>query len=188
MTSGIPTDAADDAVQSDIVSVGYGGATGSSGTLSPGSEISLKATTSCCTTDCLRHQADAAVLPAVTASSSALDRNDATWIVRRGPASGSCVSFESRNHPGDFLRHHNFKLLRQPMDGTATFTADATFCPGRGKSGTGTPFASYNYPTRCLRHYDCNLYTASDGHSNAWDSAPSWTDDVSWVVSSPWAP
>ena len=32
MTSGIPTDAADDAVQSDIVSAGYGGATGFSGT------------------------------------------------------------------------------------------------------------------------------------------------------------
>ncbi|MFE3161968.1 AbfB domain-containing protein [Streptomyces sp. NPDC059224] len=74
------------------------------------------------------------------------------------------------------------------MDGTATFRADATFCPGTGKSGTGTSFASYNHPTRWLRHYDYDLCTASDGGSNAWDSATSWTDDVSWVVSSPWAP
>ncbi|WP_420856500.1 alpha-L-arabinofuranosidase B [Streptomyces mangrovisoli] len=188
MTSGIPTDAADDAVQSNIVSVGYGGSTGSTGSLTAGSEISLAATTSCCTTDYIRHQANAAVLSSVTSSSSSLDKNDATWIVRKGLASSSCVSFESRNYPGDYLRHYNYRLYRQPMDGTAQFRADATFCPTTGKSGTGTSFASYNYPTKYIRHYNYNVYIASDGGSNAWDSATSWTDDVSWTVTSPWAP
>jgi hypothetical protein len=188
MTSGIPTDAADDAVQANIVSVGYGGATGSTGTLSPGSEISLRATTSCCTADYVRHQNDAGVISSITSGSSSLDKNDATWIVRRGLASSSCVSFESRNYPGDYLRHYNYKLYRQPMDGTAQFRADATFCPQTGKSGTGTSFASYNYPARYLRHYDYNLYIASDGGSNAFDSSTSWTDDVSWAVGRPWAP
>ncbi|MFC9281440.1 alpha-L-arabinofuranosidase B [Streptomyces collinus] len=188
MTSGTPTDAADDAVQADIVSAGYGGPTGSTGTLSPGSEISLRATTACCTTDYLRHQADAAVISPVASGSSALDRNDATWIVRRGLADASCVSFESRNYPGDFLRHYDFRIRRQPMNGTSRFRADATFCPGAGKSGTGTSFASYNYPTRYLRHYDLGVYAASDGGANAFDSAASWSDDVSWVVSPPWAP
>ncbi|MEU6536783.1 alpha-L-arabinofuranosidase B [Streptomyces sp. NPDC047000] len=188
MTSGIPTDAADDAVQADIVSVGYGGATGSTGTLNPGSEISLRATTSCCTTDYIRHQYNAAVLSSVTSGSSGLDKSDATWIVRRGLASASCVSFESRNYPGDFLRHYNFQLLRQPMDGTAQFRADATFCPTTGKSGTGTSFASYNYPAKYLRHYNYNVYVAGNGGSNAWDTSTSWTDDVSWAVTAPWAP
>ncbi|WP_129312089.1 alpha-L-arabinofuranosidase B [Streptomyces sp. L2] len=188
MTSGIPTDAADDAVQANIVSAGYGGPTGTTGTLNPGSEISLRATTSCCTGDYVRHQNDAAVISPVTSGSSALDRNDATWIVRRGLADGSCVSFESRNYPGDFLRHFDFKLSRQPMDGTAQFRADATFCPQSGKNGSGTSFASYNYPTRYLRHYDYNVYIASDGGSNAWDSTASWAADVTWAVSSPWAP
>ncbi|MFD9092009.1 alpha-L-arabinofuranosidase B [Streptomyces collinus] len=188
MTSGIPTDAADDAVQADIVSAGYGGPTGSTGTLSPGSEISLRATTACCTTDYLRHQADAGVISPVTSGSSALDRNDATWIVRRGLADTSCVSFESRNYPGDFLRHYDYRIQRQPMDGTSQFRADATFCPGPGRSGTGTSFASYNYPTRYLRHYDLGVYAASDGGAHAFDSATSWSDDVSWVVSPPWAP
>ncbi|MFF7184324.1 alpha-L-arabinofuranosidase B [Streptomyces sp. NPDC008222] len=188
MTVGIPTDAADNAVQANIVSVGYGGPTGSTGSLTPGSEISLRATTSCCTGDYIRHQDDAAVISSVTSSSSALDKNDATWIVRRGLADSSCVSFESRNYPGDFLRHQNFRLYRQPMNGTALFRADATFCPVTGKSGTGTSFASYNYPGRYLRHYDHGLYLASDGGSNTWDSATSWTDDVSWAVTSPWAP
>ncbi|GGJ11807.1 hypothetical protein GCM10010121_022670 [Streptomyces brasiliensis] len=124
----------------------------------------------------------------MTSGSPVLDKNDATWIVRRGPASSSCVSFESRNYPGDLLRHYDYRLHRQPMDGTAQFRADATFCPQTGKSGTGTSFASYNYPTRHLRHYNLNLCTASNGGSNAWDSATSWAGDVSWAVTSPWAP
>ncbi|MFD8739381.1 alpha-L-arabinofuranosidase B [Streptomyces sp. NPDC059618] len=188
MTSGIPTDAADGLVQSNIVSVGYGGPTGSTGSLAAGSEISLRATTACCTADYIRHQNDAAVVSAVTSASPALDRGDATWIVRKGLADGSCWSFESRNYPGDFLRHSNYRLYRQPMTGTAQFRQDATFCAGTGKSGTGTSFASYNYPTRYLRHYDYNVYIASDGGSNAFDSATSWTDDVSWAVTAPWAP
>lgn len=188
MTSGIPTDAADAAVQTNIVSVGYGGATGSTGTLSSGSEISLRATTSCCTADYVRHQNNAGVISTITSGSSGLDKNDATWIVRRGLADGSCVSLESRNYPGDYLRHSNFKLYRQPMDGTALFRADATFCPQAGKGGTGTSFASYNYPTRYLRHYNHALYIASDGGSNDFDSSTSWTDDVTWAVSAPWAP
>lgn len=188
MTAGIPTDAADNAVQADIVSVGYGGPTGSTGTLSPGSETSLRATTSCCTGDYVRHQNDAAVISPVTSSSSSLDKNDATWIVRRGLADASCVSFESRNYPGDFLRHFDYRVYRQPMDGTAQFRADATFCPQAGKSGTGTSFASYNYPTRYLRHYAHDLYVASNGGANAFDSSTSWTADVSWAVAAPWAP
>ena len=56
MTAGLPTDAADDAVQANIVSVGYGGPTGNMGTLTPASEISLRATTACCTSHFLRHQ------------------------------------------------------------------------------------------------------------------------------------
>ncbi|GHD83708.1 alpha-L-arabinofuranosidase B [Streptomyces naganishii] len=192
MTSGIPTDAADDAVQANIVSAGYGGPTGSTGTLTPGSEISLRATTACCTADYVRHQNDAAVISAITSGSSALDKSDATWIVRRALASAaaaSCVSLESRNYPGDFLRHFDYRLRRAPMDGTAQFRSDATFCPTTGRSGSGTTsFASYNYPARYLRHYDYGLYIASDGGSNAFDSATSWADDVSWRITSPWSP
>ncbi|MFE4697129.1 alpha-L-arabinofuranosidase B [Streptomyces sp. NPDC056738] len=188
MTAGIPTDAADDQVQSNIVSVGYGGPTGSTGSLTAGSEISLRATTACCTTGYVRHQNDAAVVSTITSGSAALDKSDATWIVRRGLADSSCFSFESRNYPGDFLRHFNYQLYRQPMTGTTQFRQDATFCAQSGKSGTGTSFASYNYPTRYLRHYNHTLYIASDGGSNAFDSATSWTDDVSWAVTAPWAP
>ncbi len=188
MTAGIPSDTADSAVQADITSVGYGGPTGLTGTLTPGSEISLRATTTCCTSDYLRHYDNQAIISAISSSSPSLDKNDATWIVRRGLADSSCVSFESRNYPGDYLRHQNFVLHRQPDDGSALFTADATFCPQAGKSGQGTSFQSHNYPAKYLRHYDSNVYIASDGGSNTWDTATLWTDDVSWAVSQPWAP
>ncbi|MEW2508692.1 AbfB domain-containing protein [Streptomyces sp. NPDC046870] len=59
---------------------------------------------------------------------------------------------------------------------------------GHGKSGTGTSFASYNYPTRYLRHYDHDLYMASNGGADAFDSSTSRTADVTWAVAAPWAP
>ncbi|SEF37866.1 Alpha-L-arabinofuranosidase B (ABFB) domain-containing protein [Amycolatopsis pretoriensis] len=185
MTAGLPTDAADNAVQANVVSVGYGGPTGSTGTLNPGSEISVRATTACCTGDYIRHQNDNAVISPV---SSTLDKNDATWIVRRGLASSSCVSFESRNYPGDFLRHFDFQVYRQPMDGSAAFRADATFCPVAGKNGQGSSFRSYNYSGKYLRHYNNTLYIADTSGAHTWDAAGSYNDDVSWVVAQPWAP
>jgi hypothetical protein len=189
MTAGLPTDAADNAVQANIVSVGYGGPSPvAGGTLNAGSTISLRATTACCATRYVRHQNDNAVTSVLTSGSSTLDKGDASWIVRRGLANPSCVSFESRNYPGDFLRHFNYQLLRQPMDGTAVFRADATFCSQAGKNGQGTSFASYNFPTRFIRHYNTTVYVASNGGPNAFDSATSWADDVSWAVSGPWTP
>jgi hypothetical protein len=189
MTSGLPSDATENAVQANIVSVGYGGPSPvGAGTLTPGSTISLRATTACCTTRYVRHQNDNAVTSVISSGSPALDKSDGTWIVRRGLASGSCVSFESRNFPGDFLRHFNFQLLRQPMDGTAIFRADATFCPQAGQSGQGTSFASFNFPTRFIRHFNNTVYIASNGGANTFDSATSWAADVSWAVSSPWTP
>ena len=117
-----------------------------------------------------------------------MDKNDATWIVRKGLADASCVSFESRNYPGDFLRHFNFQVYRQPMDGSAAFRADATFCPVAGKNGQGTSFRSYNYSGKYLRHYNHTLYIADTSGTHTFDAAASYNDDVSWVVGQPWAP
>ena len=108
--------------------------------------------------------------------------------MRRGLAKNPCVSFESKNYPGDYLRHSNFTLYRQPDDGSSLFAADATFCPVAGMNGQGNSFPSDNYPARYIRHYNSSTYIASDGGPNAWDSTTSWADDVSWVVSQPWAP
>ena len=123
----------------------------------------------------------------INSSSSTLDKNDATWIVHNGLANSSCVSFESKNYPGDYLRHQNFQLYRQHNDGSSLFASDATFCPQAGMNGQGTSFASYNYPDRFIRHYNNIVYIASNGGSHTFDSSSLWADDVSWVVSPPWA-
>src|SRR5580704_2372247 len=86
MTAGFPTDSADNAVQSNIVAVGYGAPTGLAGTLMPGSEISLQATTACCIGDYVRNLNGAVVIAPITPSSAEQDKSDATWIVRRGLA------------------------------------------------------------------------------------------------------
>ena len=188
MTSGYPSDTTEDSVQANIVAAGYSTSSGT-GALTPGDRVSLRATTACCTSDYIRHDdADTkVVISAVSSTSSATDKSDSTWIVRAGLANSSCLSFESANDPGQFLRHYNFELYIAQNDGSSVFSQDATFCPKAGNSGTGTSFQSVNYPTKYIRHYDYTVYIASDGGSNTWDSATSWADDTSWAVSAPWA-
>jgi hypothetical protein len=189
MTAGVPSDAADNAVQDNIVAAGYGGSNGvPGGTLTPGSSISLRATTACCTTRYLRHANGDAITSVITSGSSALDKNDATWIVRRGFATSACVSFESRNYPGEFLRHSHYQLHREPFDGSTLMADDATFCPAPGNTGQYTSFQSSNYAGYYLRHYDSNVYIARNGGgSNAWDTPTLWAEDTTWEVTGPWA-
>jgi Alpha-L-arabinofuranosidase B (ABFB) domain len=160
------------------------------GTLTAGAEISLNATTPCCTGDYLTHQgpsAQAAIVP-IAPGSPASARTGATWIVHRGFASGSCVSFESRDFPGYYLRHQGTVLYLERSDGTTFFAADATFCPVPGIDGQGYSFRSFNDPARYIRHYFYRLYIASDGGPSPSDNSAFWTQDVSWRVVQPWAP
>ena len=189
MTAGMPSDTTDNNVQANIAAVQYGAPSPvAGGTLNAGSTISLRATTAGYTDHYIRHQNNNVTSSVISSSSSTLDKNDASWIVRPGLVDGSCISFESRDYPGDFLRHFNFQLYRQPMDGSAIFRADATFCPKAGNGGTGTSFASYNFPTKFIRHYNNTLYIASNGGSNAWDATASWAAETTWAVTAPWAP
>ncbi|SOB86151.1 alpha-L-arabinofuranosidase B [Streptomyces sp. 1331.2] len=189
MTSGYPSDATENAVQADITAAGYRSGSTGTGTLTPGSRISLQATTApCCTSHYLRHD-DAdnkVVISGTNSSSSATDKADATWIVRAGLADTSCLSFESANNPGQFLHHSNYQLYLNADTGNSSFAKDATFCPTAGNSGTGTSFQSVNFPTKYLRHYNYTAYIASNGGSNSWDSGTSWAADTSWLVAQPW--
>jgi len=190
MTSGYPSDATENSVQANITAAGYANSSsGGTGGLTPGSRISLRASTACCTGDYLRHDDSdtKAVISSITSGSSSTDKADATWIVRAGLANSSCVSFESANDSGQYLRHFNFELYLNANDGSSQFAQDATFCAQSGNSGQGTSFQSVNYTNKYIRHYNFTAYIASNGGSNAWDSATSWADDTSWFVSSPWA-
>lgn len=186
MTSGYPTDATENAVQANIVAAGYAPAAATGPT--PGSTVSLRATTACCTTRYINHSGATVATAVVTSSSTATEKANASWIVRAGLANSSCVSFESKNTAGSFLRHQNYQVYLHANDGTSLFAADATFCAQGGMNGQGNSFASNNYPGRYLRHYNNNVYIASNGGSNVFDATAAWYDDVSWVVTAPWTP
>jgi hypothetical protein len=186
VVKGYPSDATDAAVQANIVAADY--ATIAT-PFTSGAEISLQATTSCCTSDYLQHDAsdDKVVIAAVTSSSSATVKADSDWIVEPGLANSNCVSFESANESGYYLRHSGFVLYLNADDGTTLFENDATFCPHPGNSGTGYSFQSNNYPAKYIRHYDFVGYVAGDGGTNAWDTTSTWAQDTSWLADSPWS-
>jgi hypothetical protein len=187
MTSGYPSSSTEAAVQANIVSVGY--ANYSSNPFTSGEEVSLQATTPCCTGDYLTGDTsgDDVGITSVTSSSSSTLKADATWIVEPGLANSSCVSFKSANGSGDYIRHYDFELYLEPNDGTTQFALDATFCPRAGNSGSNYSFMSYNYSYKYIRHYDYVGYIASDGGSNTWDASSLWDEDSTWAVASPWS-
>jgi hypothetical protein len=196
LTSGYPTAATEAAVQANIVAAGYSAYTLPSNPFTAGKEISLQATTPCCTGDYLTGDyltgdtsADDVGIEAVTSSSSSTLKADATWIVEPGLANSACVSFESANGSGDYIRHYDFELYLEPNDGTTQFALDATFCPRAGNSGANYSFMSYNYSYKYIRHYNYVGYVASDGvfSSNTWDAASLWDEDSTWAVASPWS-
>jgi hypothetical protein len=155
--------------------------------LDPGPRVSLQSTTA---GGYIKHDDydDLVVTAPVSAGSSATDKRDATWVQAAGLADPSCISFESVNKPGSYLRHANFQFHLQPNDGSALFSQDATFCPQAGNSGQGTSFRSVNFTDRFIRTFDDTVYLASNGGTNPWDTATSWAGDSSWTVADPWEP
>ncbi|WP_410673325.1 alpha-L-arabinofuranosidase B [Amycolatopsis sp. cmx-4-68] len=183
MTSGYPSDATENAVQANITAAGY--ATSSVGTgLTPGSAVSLRATTACCPDRYIHHTGSTVDTAVVSSGSSATERGNSSWTVRTGLGNSSCVSFESRNASGQYLRHQNYQLYLQANDGSALFAQDATFCPEAGRNGQGASLRSLNYTDRYVRHYANTVYIAANGGSNTFDNATAYADDISWLVNS----
>jgi hypothetical protein len=158
-------------------------------TLDPGPLVSLQATTPGSTSDYIKHNDsdDGVITAPVTSGSSNTDKQDATWVEAAGLANPSCVSFESINKPGSYLRHQNFQFHLQPNDGSALFSQDATFCQMPGNSGQGVSFQSVNFTTMYIRTFENTVYLASNGGTDAWDTTTDWAADTSWLVDPPWA-
>lgn len=97
----------------------------------------------------VRHRDYRARVDSVSARSSALDKADSTFVARTGLADTDCVSFESVNYPGYYLRHRNGKVYLDRRATTTLYAADATFCVVEGRSGAVT-LRSFNYPERFL--------------------------------------
>ncbi|GAA3929227.1 AbfB domain-containing protein [Actinoplanes auranticolor] len=114
----------------------------------PGSRISLVATGPAGLR--LRHQDFRMRLSAIGPGSPAPARADATFVLHRGLADARCVSLESVNFPGRFVRHRNFVAVLHPRESSQVFAADATFCPRRAGSGGDFVLRSSNFPDRLL--------------------------------------
>ena len=214
MTAGYPTDTAENAVQANIVSVGYDTKGTSQGTLTVGSEISIQLTSTGLTGYYLSHQAGVdvygnptqVIVPAPLSSSSpSSSLADATWIVRAGLADPKCFSFEARDRPGEYMRHYEYILYSQIWDGTAAHAGDATFCAVTGLTGSGTSFQSFNFPTKYIRQLEgatvpdsgatsgtatvpYGAYVADQSAGNSWDVAANYNQDATFLVVNPLKP
>ena len=146
-----------------------------------GELTSLRVTTPGFTNRYLRHQDSLARTD--TDNGTDVLKQDATYWVRPGLASASCVSFESRNFPGRYLRHASSRIRIDASDGSAGFAGDATFCP---RSGWGAAaLESYNNPGAFVRHYNEAVYLARSGGPNPWDTATSFAQDTTWAATIP---
>jgi hypothetical protein len=86
-----------------------------------------------------------------------LSANDSAFKVVRGLA-GSCNSFESRNYPGFYIRHQNYRLKISKFENQDLFRKDATFCIRPGLAApNGVSFESVNFPGHFMRHSDFEL-------------------------------
>ncbi|NMO23562.1 matrixin family metalloprotease [Pyxidicoccus fallax] len=95
----------------------------------------------------------------ISTISSQLDKVDSHFRRVAGLANSGCVSFESVNFPGMFLRHQDYRIKLSPYNGAdGLFLADATFCPRPGlANGAWTSFEAYNAPGHYIRHSDFHL-------------------------------
>jgi len=188
MTSGYPSDATENSVQANIVAAKYAAMSLTNGpVLAVGSSVSLQATTPGFTTRFIAHTGAVVNTQVVSSSSATALKEQASWIVVTGLGNSACVSFESVDTAGSFIRHFNFELMLNANDGTKQFAEDATFCPQAGLNGQGNSIRSWSYPTRFFRHFNDVGYAASNGGVDTFDAAASFNNDVSFLISTGFA-
>lgn len=152
------------------------------GSLAPGSAVSLRTVTPGVTDRYVRHFEGLARTDQVSVGSSVLLKEDASWKVVAGLADSTCVSFESVNYPGEYLRHQNSRLRKDTSDGTELFRLDATFCPTVPLYvGGDVSLASKNYPTRYVRHRNAEVWL------DEFENNELFREDASWAVEDVWA-
>jgi GH43 family beta-xylosidase len=116
----------------------------------------------------------------ITASSSIGDRADATWALVPGLA-GSCVSLESRNYRGYYLRHAYGDVHLQPYQDSWQFKQDATFCQVSGLAdGTAFSLRAFQFPNAYLRHAYGVLHLADN------DGSTLFKRDATFLTTPPW--
>lgn len=187
VTSGFPTNHIEDLVAKNVQSVHYAVTSLTSGpAVNVGSSISFKVTTPGFTNRYLAHGNDTTATlqtQVVSSSSNSTLKGQASWTVRTGLGNSGCISFESKDVPGSYIRHSDGRLHISPYNANdKLFREDATFCPEAGLNGQGNLIRSWNYPTRAMRHYNEYCYIAANGGPNYYDDTSSYNNDVSWLI------
>lgn len=90
----------------------------------------------------LRHANYVLRTDAVSQASSALDRSDATFVVRAALDGSPGVSLEAVNFAGYYVRVDGARLVLQRGDGSAAFASTATFQAVTGLAATGVSLRS----------------------------------------------
>lgn len=188
MTTGYPSDATENKVQQNIKAAAYSTAPLTSGpAVNVGSKISFRVTTPGYTNRYIAHTGAPVNTQVVTNTSSTSLKQQASWTVRTGLGNSMCVSFESVDTPGSYMRHYNSQLMVNADDGTKLMHEDATFCPEAPLNGQGNSIRSWSYPTRFFRHYNAMLYIAANGGPNAFDTTANYNDDTSFIIGNSFA-
>ncbi|TGJ87498.1 hypothetical protein E0Z10_g1324 [Xylaria hypoxylon] len=189
LTSGYPSDATENAVQANIVLAKYAASAPlmSGPTISVGSKVSFRVTTPSFTDRYITHSGSTiSTQPVLSASLTAL-KQQASWTVRSGLGNNACLSFESLDSPGSFIRHSSYKLVVNANDNSKVFSEDATFCLQTGVNGQGSSLRSWSYPARYFRHYYGLLYIASNSGPHSFDNPALFNDDISFIITSSFA-
>ncbi|MEU7134140.1 AbfB domain-containing protein [Streptomyces sp. NPDC046261] len=125
----------------------------------------------------------------VDAKGKQTDREDATWVVVQALANKpGCYSFESARKPGYYLTQKDLRARMSANDASAQFAKDATWCPRKGLTGSGTSFESASQPGRWLRHFWGDLYAADkSGKGGRFNTAENFAQDATWKLATPLA-
>jgi hypothetical protein len=157
----------------------------SSVVLQPGQWHSMRVLTPGFDNRYIRHAGGLGYTEVVNAGSAQLLKLDATWRIVAGLADASCYSFESRNYPGEFLRHAGSRVRRDPLANSDLYRQDATFCTQEAPGG-GVRFSSLNYPFRFIRHFNAELWIADGRGGDYWNTGSSFEADIRWAIEAPW--
>lgn len=107
---------------------------------------------------------------------SDLDWEDGSFrYVSPGLAGPGTVSFESKNYPGWYLIHVEYRIKLKKFDGSETFKGDASFKEVPGLTGSNTSFDSFSYPGSYLRHRDGHMWCEPD-------NGGTFKQDATWTI------
>ena len=119
---------------------------------------------------------------AVNATSAPAVQNQTAWQVRPGLGNPACLSLESSDWPGHYLRHQNLRVVMNARDNSALFDQDATFCPrpptdGR-LGGQALSLESLNLPGSFLQHRNYELFVGRNDGSEFFKATTTFTPSV----------